>query len=274
MKTYAAPKSLANFIIGELMRRINLGEVTMETLPFSASEFAKLVEMADTEKVSKNDAKKILRAMVETGEDAESIAKKQGMLIVNDLAKAKEQIAAILSANETAVVQYQNGEQKVFGFLMGQCTKALRGICTPKVIKETLETALKQPVAAKETVAEETAAKTETAPEEVAYTEYHNDAAYRPTVKDKILQVDGNTLLPEFDYEAARNHIPFLILTDTPPLIDRICHFCNASSKKRTASLTQSSQSRTTCPVSIPFSSLQITVPFCSINCCMIKRAS
>ena len=148
MKTYAAPKSLANFIIGELMRRINLGEVTMETLPFSASEFAKLVEMADTEKVSKNDAKKILRVMVETGEDAESIAKKQGMLIVNDLAKAKEQIAAILSANETAVVQYQNGEQKVFGFLMGQCTKALRGICTPKVIKETLEAALKQPVAA------------------------------------------------------------------------------------------------------------------------------
>lgn len=208
MKTYAAPKSLANFIIGELMRRINLGEVTMETLPFSASEFAKLVEMADTEKVSKNDAKKILRAMVETGEDAESIAKKQGMLIVNDLAKAKEQIAAILSENETAVVQYQNGEQKVFGFLMGQCTKVLRGICTPKVIKETLEAALKQPVAAKETVAEEKVeAKTETAPEEVAYTEYHNDAAYRPTVKDKILQVDGNTLLPEFDYEAAKNQI-------------------------------------------------------------------
>ena len=76
------------------------------------------------------------------------------------------------------------------------------------MIKETLEAALKQPVAAKETVAEEkVAAKTETAPEEVAYTEYHNDDAYRPTVKDKILQVDGNTLLPEFDYEAARNKI-------------------------------------------------------------------
>ena len=33
----------------------------MDSLPFEADAFAKLVEMADTDKVSKNDAKKILR---------------------------------------------------------------------------------------------------------------------------------------------------------------------------------------------------------------------
>lgn len=208
LQCYSAPKSLANFIIVELMRRINLGEITMEALPFSATDFAKLVEMADTEKISKNDAKKILRAMIETGKDAESIAKEQGMMIVNDTAKAKETIAEILSQNQNAVAQYQSGEQKVFGFLMGQCTKALRGICTPKTIKETLETALKQSTAAiEETKDAESSATVETNQETVAYTLYHNENAYQPSIKEGIMQVDGSTLIPEFDYAEAKKQV-------------------------------------------------------------------
>lgn len=53
LKTYNNPKSIANFIIVELLRRVNLGEVSMESLPFAADAFAKLVQMADTEKVSR-----------------------------------------------------------------------------------------------------------------------------------------------------------------------------------------------------------------------------
>ena len=117
---FQARKSIANFIIVELLRRVNLGEVSMDALPFSAEEFAELVKMADTEQVSKNDAKKILRQMIETGKNAKTIAEESGMLIVNDTKKAEEIIVKILAENPEAVSQYQNGEKKVFGFLMGQ----------------------------------------------------------------------------------------------------------------------------------------------------------
>lgn len=143
VKTYGNPKSVCNFLIGELMRRINLGEIELENLPFTAEEFAKLVEMSDTEKVSKNDAKAVFRIMCEKGGDPEEIAKAAGLLITNDTGKVLEVIGEVLSANEKAVGQYKGGDQKVFGFLMGQCTKALKGVCTPKVIKEELEKALK-----------------------------------------------------------------------------------------------------------------------------------
>ena len=142
VSAYNAPKSIANFIIVELLRRVNLGEVSMTALPISAAEFAELVKMSDTEQVSKNDAKKILRQMIETGKDAKTIAEESGMLIVNDTKKAKEVIGKILADNTEAVAQYQSGEKKVFGFLMGQCTKSLRGVCTPGAIKELLETKL------------------------------------------------------------------------------------------------------------------------------------
>ena len=143
VSAYNNPKSVANFIMGELLRRVNLGEITMDNLPFSAQDFAKLVEMADTEKVSKNDAKTILRYMIESGKDAETVAKENGFLISNDTGKVEEVITEVLANNANIVEQYRNGEQKVFGFLMGQCTKALKGVCTPKVIKSMLEEKLK-----------------------------------------------------------------------------------------------------------------------------------
>lgn len=139
---YKNPKSLSNFIIVELLRRVNLGEVSMDNLPFSAEDFAKLVEMADTEQVSKNDAKSVLRYMIETGKKPEEVAKDNGFIISNDTGKVEEVIAAVLAANQPIVDQWLGGEQKVFGFLMGQCTKELKGVCTPKVIKDTLEAKL------------------------------------------------------------------------------------------------------------------------------------
>ena len=99
--------------------------------------------MADTDKVSKNDAKDVFRTMCEKGGDPEEIAKAAGLLITNDTGKVLEVIEEVLAANDKAVSQFKNGDQKVFGFLMGQCTKALKGVCTPKVIKEELENKLK-----------------------------------------------------------------------------------------------------------------------------------
>lgn len=139
VKAYDNPRSVCNFINGELMRRINLGEIALEALPFDAQQFAKLVQMADTEKISKNDAKDIFREMSEKGGDPEEIARAKGLLITNDTGKALAVIDEVLAANEKAVAQYKSGDAKVFGFIMGQCTKALKGVCTPKAIKEELE---------------------------------------------------------------------------------------------------------------------------------------
>ena len=141
---YNNPKSISSFIIVELLRRVNLGEVSMDNLPFTAKDFAELVEMSDTEKVSKNDAKTILRFMIETGKSPMEVAKENGFIIENDMGKVEETVDEILSQNQKAVEQYKGGDQKVLGFLMGQCTKALKGVCTPPPTKDTLEAKLSE----------------------------------------------------------------------------------------------------------------------------------
>lgn len=207
LTVYHNPKSVANFILVELLRRVNLGEISMEALPFSASDFAQLVEMADTEQISKNDAKKILRQMIETEKNAKTIAKEQGMLIVNDTAKAEEVISTILTENVAVVSQYQNGEKKVFGFLMGQCTKALRGICTPGSIKTLLE----QKLCTAASVATQTENHaTEKVVENASTrqcTKFENPDKYTPNQKDGIFQIGIEKLQHEFIFTDVENHV-------------------------------------------------------------------
>lgn len=204
---YSNPKAIANFIIVELLRRVNLGEVSMDDLPFSSQEFAKLVEMAETEKISKNDAKKILRLMIETGKDAETLAKENGMLIVNDMSKVADVLDKVFAENASTVEQYKNGETKVFGFLMGQCTKALRGVCTPKVIKESLEKKLAEISVDSSSSGSET--ETKEAKEDTALnmTAYVNEDPYKPSVKNNIKQIGTQKLKKEFELSDALDNI-------------------------------------------------------------------
>lgn len=144
VKSYNKPKSISDFIIVELLRRINLGELDANDIPFSAAEFARLVQAADEQKIAKNNAKTTLRYMIETGDSLDKVAEENGFWIKEDREKLISTIDKILAENENVVAEYLAGEVKVFGYLMGQCTKALRGVCTPQSIKKELEDKLEK----------------------------------------------------------------------------------------------------------------------------------
>lgn len=198
LKRYNNPKSVAVFILGEFMRRVNLGEIDINNISFTPEEFAELVEMADTEKVSKNDAKTVFRAMVEEGGKPMDIAKSKGMIITVDTAKVEAGVDEILAANAAQVEQYKNGETKVFGFIMGQCTKALKGVATPKIIKEILESKLKAAAASAASDAEKKEDVKDNVIDTSKLTKYENADKYVPENDGKMLMIDTADVKKEF----------------------------------------------------------------------------
>ncbi len=196
VKAYDNPKSIAVLILGEFMRRVNLGEIDPENITFTAKDFAELAKLADEEKISKSDAKAIFRIMVEKGGKPEDIAKQNGMLISIDTGKAEQVIDEVLAKNSAQVNQYVNGEQKVFGFIMGQCTKALKGVATPKVIKDILDRKLSalssvSTDGSKQEVQEEVIGST------AKLTEYVNHDKYIPSADGSMLMVSPEKLKKE-----------------------------------------------------------------------------
>ncbi len=143
VKAYNAPKAIGTFIVVELMRRINLGEISAEDMTLDPADFAHLIELAETGKISKDSRKIILRDMID-GKTAERSAEDNNLWIKEDNELLEKTIDEIMAANPKAVEQYRNGETKVFGFLMGQCGKALKGAAAPASIKTMLEQKLKQ----------------------------------------------------------------------------------------------------------------------------------
>lgn len=133
---YNNPKAIANYIIGELMRRINLGEADMDALKFGGAEFAELVEFMQTDKISQANAKTILREMIENGGSPKSIADRDDLWIKEDNDLLAKVVDEIITNNPKPVEQYKSGDQKVFGFFMGQANKALKGAASPKAIQE------------------------------------------------------------------------------------------------------------------------------------------
>ncbi len=143
IKEYNNPRPVGVFIVTELMRRVNLEEIDINNIPFSAKDFARLVELAEAGKISKDNRKVILRDMIETAKSPDEIAETNQLWIKEDTDLLNRTIDEIMANNPAAVEQYRNGEAKVFGFLMGQCNKALKGACSPATVKETLEQRLK-----------------------------------------------------------------------------------------------------------------------------------
>ena len=133
---YDTPKAIANYINGELMRRINLGEADMDTLKFSGTEFAKLVELLQTDKLSQANTKLVLTEMLQNGGDPSAIADAQDLWIKEDNDLLAQVVDKIIADNPRPVEQYKNGDQKVFGFFMGQANKALKGAASPKASQE------------------------------------------------------------------------------------------------------------------------------------------
>lgn len=137
---YPMYKNVANLFLTEIMRRIK--DTDTEEIPFSAKNFAKVVEMADKNTVNRNDAKTIIRIMFEQGGDPEEIAKTNGFIISVDTDAIAEYIDTLLAERADLVEDYHNGKKNVFGFFMGQATRALTGKATPKDIKDYLEKTL------------------------------------------------------------------------------------------------------------------------------------
>lgn len=143
VKVYPSYKAVANFVVVELLKYVNEGEIHSNAIPFSPEAFAHLVKMVEEDVVNRNNAKAILKLMIEENKAPEQIAKEQGYLMNDNSDEIKEVVEGVIHEFTAEVEGYLAGKEKLFGFLMGQCSKRLAGRANPKTIKGILEGALK-----------------------------------------------------------------------------------------------------------------------------------
>ena len=136
-------KEASNWIMGETMAMMKEKAVLPENLTLSGDALGAIIRAAADGRISRQSAREVFAYAFDGGEDVEGYIKRHGLEMVSDDAAYERVLSEVLAACEKDVAAYRAGNEKVFGFLVGQAMKALRGKADPKKISEMLGKMLK-----------------------------------------------------------------------------------------------------------------------------------
>ena len=137
------PKTVANWVTGELFRLLNAAGVGIEAVRITPTAFAELLGLVSAGQINLNSAKKVFGVMFETGRRAPEIVQELGLAQVSDADALADAVHQALAQYPAEVARYRGGEEKLFGWLMGQVMRETRGKGNPAMLKELLMKALR-----------------------------------------------------------------------------------------------------------------------------------
>ncbi len=136
------PKDSAHWIMGDLMKLLNDTQTLPENMSFRPESLGEIINLVNTNKISRDSAKKVLKAVFNDDVIPAEYVKQNNMEMVSDTGAIKSVVEEVISANEKAVAEYKEGKEKSFNFLIGQSMRALRGKApaseVTKILKELL----------------------------------------------------------------------------------------------------------------------------------------
>ena len=136
------PRGAANWIRTELLRELEVANLSAADSPVAAEELGALVRLIDEEKISGKQGKDVLVEMFKTGKTAQTIIEEQGLVQVSDTGEIDQLIDSVIAANPGELASYRSGKETLLGFFVGQVIKASKGKANPKVVNERLRAKL------------------------------------------------------------------------------------------------------------------------------------
>ena len=112
-------KSVANWIRGEVLAKLNAAELTIEESPVSAEQVGQILNVD---------------ALIET----------LGLKQISDTGAIEAAIDAVLAANPKMVAEFKSGKEKAFNALVGQTMRLTKGKANPAQVNEILRAKLAQ----------------------------------------------------------------------------------------------------------------------------------
>ena len=137
-----AAQTVANLVVNELAAYLKGVGVALAASGIAPAQVASLAKLLAEDAISSNQAHEVFEAMAESGDDPAKIVDERGMRQVSDTSALQPIVDEVLAACSDQAQQYRDGNQKVIGFLVGQCMKASRGTGNPKLFNELLRQAL------------------------------------------------------------------------------------------------------------------------------------
>ena len=132
-------KLVANWVMGDVSKRLNAQGLSIEQAPVAPATLARLISRVVDGTVSNNGARQVFDALW-AGEaaDVDALIQAKGLTQMNDTGALEAIVEAVLAANEKSVAEFRAGKDKAFNALVGQVMKASQGKANPAQAGELL----------------------------------------------------------------------------------------------------------------------------------------
>ncbi|HEX9626302.1 MAG TPA: Asp-tRNA(Asn)/Glu-tRNA(Gln) amidotransferase subunit GatB [Acidiferrobacterales bacterium] len=133
------PKLAANWVTGELSGYLNKENKDIAGSPVTSALLAGLLKRIADNTISGKIAKDVFDAMWSGEGDADAVIDRKGLKQITDSGAIEKVIDAVIAKNPKQLEQYRSGQDKLFGFFVGQVMKATGGKANPAQVNELLK---------------------------------------------------------------------------------------------------------------------------------------
>ena len=131
-------KQVANWIITELLGKLNNSKLTIKESPISPENIGKLVILISKGTISGKIAKTIFEEMFKDNKDPETIVKEKGLVQISDAGEIVKVCQEAIAENAKIVADYKSGKKSAIGALVGAVMKKSKGKANPQMVNKTL----------------------------------------------------------------------------------------------------------------------------------------
>jgi aspartyl-tRNA(Asn)/glutamyl-tRNA(Gln) amidotransferase subunit B len=134
------PKLAANWLMGEVSKRLNAEGRDIDAVALAPATLATLITRVVDGTVSNNGARQVFEALWSgKSADVDAVIAAKGLKQMNDSGALEAIVDEVLAKNEKSVAEYRAGKDKAFNALVGQVMKASQGKANPAQAGELLK---------------------------------------------------------------------------------------------------------------------------------------
>jgi aspartyl-tRNA(Asn)/glutamyl-tRNA(Gln) amidotransferase subunit B len=136
----APAKLAANWLMGEVSKRLNAEDKSIEQAPITPAVLAALIGRVVDGTVSNAGARQVLDALwAGDGTAVDAVIEAKGLKQMNDVGALEKIVDEVIAANPKSVEEFKAGKDKAFNALVGQVMKASKGKANPAQAGELLK---------------------------------------------------------------------------------------------------------------------------------------
>jgi aspartyl-tRNA(Asn)/glutamyl-tRNA(Gln) amidotransferase subunit B len=134
------PKLVANWLMGEVSKRLNAEGRDIAQSPLASATLAALIGRIVDGTISNNAARQVFDALW-SGESnsVDALIEAKGLKQMSDTGALEAIVERVLAANPKSIDEFRAGKEKAFNALVGQVMKASQGKANPAQVNELLK---------------------------------------------------------------------------------------------------------------------------------------